>query len=282
MIDVLSIYNQKIEELKQRVAKLDHQPLLVIVSDNLSDAGRSYIKSKVSACELIGIKTIVYTPEQYPFEDVDGIPIPVRNEQYKKLMETADGVIFQHPFFDYDWSMYKRLVRLNTNERTDVDGIDSNIHCPCTPRGIWKIIDHLQLERQSTFSKIILIGNGKMIGKPFVKMYNARRMKHCQLIVVDSKNSDQLDQIIANGDQDTCIVCATPVHNLINKSNFNPACTYIDCGCNKVEGKLLGNVSRELYSDDHNITPVPNGVGKMTVWGLLANVVYSAEKRPKF
>ena len=67
------------------------------------------------------------------------------------------------------------------------------------------------------------------------------------------------------------VVCATPTHNLIKHPDL--AKVWIDCGCNLVDGKLLGNVAREAYTEEALITPVPGGVGRMTVLSLFDNVI---------
>ena len=67
------------------------------------------------------------------------------------------------------------------------------------------------------------------------------------------------------------VVCATPNHNIIRDTYEDTV--YIDAGCNLVEGKLLGNVSRGCYSDKARITPVPNGVGRLTVLALFSNLL---------
>lgn len=278
MIDVISYYNEKILELKNRVAQFPSEPKLLIITDNQSSAGASYVKSKINACKQVGIfaDTMVVNPQVAETE----YGLYRYMEMFADSLRKVDGVIFQYPFVNLDWANYLVLVMAFVNDRQDVDGIlPYSNHQPCTPKGIIHLIDHIKQKHDKQYDHIVIVGNGRMVGRPLHEI--VRKSGHYSKIdLVDSKTTpEQFNQLLAKCDEHTVVVCATPVNNMITNTNINKACTYIDCGCNLVDGKLIGNVSRECYGDDMMITPVPNGVGKLTVLSLLENVVDSYEKK---
>ena len=154
--------------------------------------------------------------------------------------------------------------------RADVDGLryDSRFH-PCTPLGIMNYLDYLR-DNGTLPAKdnlvVNVIGCGGLVGKPLVEMLIDAGYTVC----VTRSSTDEwiADNFCSSAD---VIVCATPQHNLIKYPNLRKV--YVDCGCNLIDGKLLGNVSREAYTEDALITPVPGGVGRLTVLALFENVI---------
>lgn len=285
MIDVLTYYNDRMLALKQRIQQHSKTPSLLIITDDSNDAGRSYIKSKTTACQSVGI--FCDTMKVNPQALVDEQTLYHYMEVFADSIRKYDGVIVQHPFGNLDWGNFVAFVMAYVADRQDVDGLlPYTKHAPCTPLGIVRLIDHL-ISQGETYSRFIIVGKGRMIGRPLndllIKKSNEdSNYKDCKIEVLDSKTTpQQFTEILKTVDDHTCVICATPVHNIVTSDNINYAGTYIDCGCNLVDGKLLGNVSRECYNQIAKITPVPNGVGKLTVLSLLENVVDAFEAKHK-
>lgn len=279
MIDVLSYYNDRLLKLKQRIDATNRTPKLMIITDDNNVAGQSYIKSKTTACKAVGIFADVISVNPQAIENQDVLYRYM--DLYDRSLRTYDGIIVQHPFGNLAWGDFVAFVMAFVDDNQDVDGlIPYSQHKPCTPLGILRLIEHLT-QQGNEYTRFVIVGKGRMIGKPLLPLIQ-QKYPQATIDVIDSKTTpDQFSELLKTVDKHTCVICATPVHNIVTKDNINYAATYIDCGCNLVNGKLLGNVSRECYIDDAMITPVPNGVGKLTVLSLLENVVDAFEAKGK-
>lgn len=285
MIDVLKYYNDRIAQLKTHVQEYTKTPSLLIITDDENESGRSYIKSKLNACKSVGIFADVLKIEKRVWNDEQTLYRYM--EMFEQSIRKSDGIIVQHPFANMDWPTFVAFVMAHVTDAQDVDGLlPYSKHTACTPLGIVRLINHLHTQGE-TYNRYVIVGNGRMIGRPLTTLLNKKiaddvNYHDATIQVLDSKTtSEQFNELLKGIDQNTCVICATPVHNLITPDNINYMGTYIDCGCNLVEGKLLGNVSRQCYTDQAKITPVPNGVGKLTVLSLLENVIDAYELRNK-
>lgn len=260
MLDVIGFVEKQKQELKLAVAEAvqiaGKRPRLAIVTDNQNfDANQSYINSKVKFAEEVGIGCDVIRID-------DAVALSASFSMY-------NGVIIQYPYFDFSFDEFRSLITQSIPALLDVDGLGyQSIWNPCTPLGICRYIEHLQ--KTGVIKKknitVNIIGYGGLVGEPLARMLlSDKRYTVC----VTRSTTDEwvADNFEASAD---VIVCATPTHNLIKYPNLYKV--YIDCGCNLVDGKLLGNVSREAYCEEALITPVPGGVGQLTVLTLYRNV----------
>ena len=259
MLDVLGFVNKEKEKLKNLVAKLtkiDRKPRIAIITDDSNfDANQSYIKSKTAfamdidvSCDVIVLK--------------NGDPLP--------RLASYDGVIIQYPFRDFTFEQFKDFVTENVPGYLDIDGIGEKAkYKACTPLGIVTYLEHLRdtkvIDKYNV--TVNVVGCGGLVGEPLVDLLMQDKS---YTVCVTRSNTDEwvADNFQASAD---VIVCATPKHNLIRYPDWRKI--YVDCGCNLVNGKLLGNVCREAYCDEAQITPVPNGVGRLTVLALYKNLL---------
>lgn len=260
MLDVIGFVEKQKQELKLAVAEAvqiaGKRPRLCIITDNQNfDANQSYIKSKMKFAEEVGIGCDVVH-----VDDIESLSVRFWN---------YNGVIIQFPFLDYSFDEFRELVSGIVPPSLDVDGLGENaLFDACTPLGIKLYIEHLRQTGVINKENITvnIIGYGGLVGEPLAKML-MKRKDYTVCVTRSTTDSWVSDNFQASAD---VIVCATPKHNLIKYPNLYKV--YIDCGCNLVDGKLLGNVSREAYCEEGLITPVPNGVGKLTVLSLYKNV----------
>lgn len=261
MLDVLSFVNMRQQRIKDLVAQyvVDgyEPPRLAIVTDDKNDtANASYIRSKTRFADACGIVCDVLT-----LSDADDF--------FTVNLAKYDGVIVQYPFRNYFFDAFRCFVNDFIPSRADVDGLryDSRFR-PCTPLGIMNYLDYLRDNGTITKDDIVVnvIGCGGLVGKPLVEMLIETGYTPC--VTRFSTPKAVANQFHKMAD---VVVCATNQHNIIEQVDANKV--YIDCGCNKVDGKLLGNVSRDCYSDEALITPVPGGVGRLTVLALFENVI---------
>lgn len=260
MLDVISYVNERKDIVKRHVDLFvecgDRAPRLAIVTDNKNfDANQSYIKSKTQFAMDVGI-------------DCDVIVLN-DDQEFITNANHYDAIIVQYPFRDLSFAEFQMYVTKHVPPEQDVDGLGKHsIFSACTPLGIVHYIDHLRKtgvvgERVS----VHIIGAGGLVGRPLAEMLV--RDPSVSVCVSRSSTPDYISSAYTHVSD--VIVCATPKANLINWTHSNKV--YIDCGCSLVDGKLLGNVSRDCYGDDELITPVPGGVGRMTVLSLFDNVI---------
>ena len=265
MLDVLKYVNAKKAAMKDEVAKFKkygHTPRMAIITASSSfDANQSYIRSKTAFAMDVGVAcdVIVFEPGEEPFPNLDDY----------------DGVIIQYPFYGYPFDVFRFYVSGHIPAEKDIDGLGyESLFKPCTPLGIVKYIDHLQQKGVLKDNIVVnVIGYGGLVGKPLVEMLMDD--PNCTVCITRSNTNDWVaDNFKASSD---VIVCATPQPNLIKWASKSKV--YIDCGCSLIDGKLIGNVSRDCYSDEALITPVPNGVGRLTVLSLFENLLGAFYKK---
>lgn len=261
MLDVLSYVNDNKQFMKSFFKK-NKTRLAIITDDRNFDANQSYIRSKTKFSDEVGVACdVIVLPEDKPFID---------------NVNDYDGVIVQYPFRDYDFKTFRYFVTHFVPADKDIDGLGFySKHKPCTPLGIMNYLDHLRIsEVLPTFGNIVInvIGCGGLVGKPLIEMLNERVG---WTVCVTRSNTDPRVAEMFHA-QSKVVVCATPKHNIIRDTYEDTV--YIDAGCNLVDGKLLGNVSRGCYSDKARITPVPNGVGRLTVLSLFSNLLDAKKK----
>lgn len=258
MLDVISYVNERKLDIKRRVGvltKSGHQPKMAIITDDRNFADNaSYIKSKTQFALDVGVACDVIV-----MKDGDDFP----------NVDPYDGVIVQYPFKDLKFDDFRDYISGYLRLDQDIDGLVyySN-HKPCTPLGIVRYLEHLRNIGKLEFNVVVnIIGCGGLVGKPLAKMLmDDPRYTVC----VTRWGTDEWtsDNFKASAE---VIVCATDEHDIIKYAS--PSKIYIDCGCALVDGKLLGNVSRDCYSEEMMITPVPGGVGRLTVLALFENLL---------
>lgn len=255
MLDVLSYVNAEKAKLKAQVEAMDKPPHMAIITDDKNfDANQSYIRSKTAFALDIGVPCDVIV-----MKDGDDFPD----------IEDYSGVIVQYPFRNYDFDAFRYWVSCNVPPEKDIDGLSYQSHFkPCTPLGIINYLEHLRDTGMLEYNVTVnVIGFGGLVGRPLVEMLlEDKRYTVC--VTRSDTDGWVRDNFLASAE---VVVCATPEENLIKSTDRRKV--YIDCGCALVDGKLLGNVSRDCYSDDAMITPVPGGVGRLTVLSLFDNLL---------
>ena len=264
MVDILDYVEIKKEELKNEISEFSTKPKLVVVQIGDDKASSSYIKSKRNFCDEINIDfkhVHIKNPEQ--IEETD-VLMTILDES---IDSSVDGIILQLPVPDkYD---VKRLQRAIYFEK-DVDGFgDSSKYTPCTPKGILDWLDFNKYELEG--KNITIIGRSKIVGRPLVNILIDRG---ATVTCCNSKTKD-LRQHTCNAD---IVISAIGKPKILDSSYFTNTKLVIDVGINRDEnGKLCGDVNRKEVMDnlENNIyvTPVPNGVGRLTVLALIENTI---------
>ena len=268
--DILTRLKAKVDILN----KLDVAPCLAIVS-SVDDAGNVYVNQKFKACKRLGIQCLHYAMGKNATHTdyIDKIT-------YLNNNPIVHGIIVQLPIEGYsDTSPYVRSIMDRISYEKDVDGLcssnvaniwaeDYTYHEPCTPRGIVYLLEHYL--GNISGKHVVILGRSTLVGKPLAGLL---LREDCTVTVCHSK-SEMLMKHVYNAD---ILVTAMGNPNIIKDLPYGIE-ALVDVSINRDEyGHLIGDVPKTLYSRFKYYTPVPGGVGPMTVAMLMENVVDAAE-----
>lgn len=256
---------QKIEDIKAEGQRL---PLLSVVLVGENPASMSYVRGKERACSSIGMlqKTIRLK------EDVS------QEELSKVIMELnldpdVDGILVQMPLPAHlDETKILELI----DPQKDVDGLHPvNAGClltnrpgfvPCTPKGVMAMLESIGLHDLSG-KRAVVCGRSNLVGKPVALLL---QNKNATVTIVHSKTKD-IEKVTSQAD---ILIVAMGKPQMVNENWVKEGAVVIDVGINRVEGKLVGDCDFESVSKKASyISPVPKGVGPMTVCMLLSNTL---------
>lgn len=267
--------------LKPRIARLkefDVVPGLAIISFG-ETSGQVYVKNKIKTCEKLGIYC-----EYHEFDFTDGTDI---REDVCDLIDRLNecssihGIIVQLPIPDEFYIDAGDVIE-RINPAKDVDGLTTyNVgrlwthhdgypyHYPCTPKGIVYLLKNSNVPLEG--KNVVVIGRSDLVGKPLAAMM----LEENATVEIwhSHTNPGNRDHMIQHAD---IIVCATGKPNMLDQYDCQNK-VVIDVGINRVDGKLCGDIPEEAKKKSIAYTPVPGGVGPMTVAMLMDNVVRAAE-----
>jgi len=264
------------EEIKTNIAlevsKLEIKPCLVVIQIGDDEASNVYVKAKEKACNLVGMnfKHIKFDNNTLESEIIDKI-IELNNDKL------VNGIIVQLPI-DKKYNVEKILNTIDKDK--DVDGL-TDINCgllfkekdgltPCTPLGIIKLLEYYNIDLES--KHVVVVGKSNLVGKPLSMLL---LKKGATVTVCHSKTKD-LSIHTKNAD---ILIVAVGKKHLITEDMVKDNSVIIDVGINRIDGKLYGDVDFDNIKDKVSyITPVPGGVGPMTVSMLLNNVLINYKK----
>ena len=258
------------EEIKSKVLELEKKgiiPGLAVVIVGNDVASKIYVTNKKKACEEVGVKSEVYELEEKTSQE-ELISLIERLNQDKSV----HGILVQLPLPDH---INKDEVILTIDPKKDVDCFHpENIGkvflnlpeiLPCTPAGIMEILKEYEIEVVG--KNVAIIGSSNIVGKPLaVMMINAGAT-----VIVCNLETKNLKERCLEAD---ILVTAAGQTGLITADMIKQGAVVIDVGMNRTGGKLAGDVDfagvKEIAGA---ITPVPGGVGPMTIIELLKNTL---------
>lgn len=256
----------------------------ILIGDN--GASRTYVNAKVKACEEVGFKSTLLH-----YDDISELDLLKKIEEINND-KNIDGLIVQLPLPKH---IDKNIITLAVKPAKDVDGfhpvnmgkmmlgLDSMI--PATPAGIIELIKRYKIETLG--KKCVVVGRSNIVGLPISVLLGKNKYPgNCTVTLTHSK-SKNLKEICASAD---ILIVALGIANFIKSDMVKKNCVIIDVGISRVKSdktksgwKLLGDVDFENVKDKCDyITPVPGGVGPMTIAMLLANTLKAAKKENKY
>jgi methylenetetrahydrofolate dehydrogenase (NADP+)/methenyltetrahydrofolate cyclohydrolase len=265
------------DECRQRVEHIVAQsgvpPGLAVILVGSDPASRIYVKNKIRACIDVGIRSFRF---DYP-ADVK------QDEVVAKIAELNEdpavhGILVQLPLpASFDMA---RILRTISADK-DVDGfhlynvgglvVGGTVFPPCTPYGVLKLLEHEKISLEG--KNVVVVGASNIVGKPMALML----MQHEATVCICHAKTRDLAQFTLLAD---VLVVAAGYPNLILPQMVRTGAVVIDVGINRLaDGRLVGDVDfAGVAAKASYITPVPGGVGPMTVSMLLINTVTSCER----
>ena len=264
------------EQMKQRIAQLKQQginPKLVVVLVGDNSASQVYVRNKHKSCGEVGIESEVITmPEQTTQQEL--LEVVERLNQD----ETVDGILVQLPL---PKQIDEKTVLRSILPEKDVDGfhpvnvgllsIGDECFAPATPSGIIAMFQEYGIDIAR--KNCVVIGRSNIVGKPMAALL----LKNNATVTICHSKTEDLESYTRRAD---VVIVATGRRHTLTAEMVKEGAVVVDVGMNRNEqGKLCGDVDYEEVKEKASfITPVPGGVGPMTITELLENTIQAAQR----
>ena len=264
------------EQMKQRIAQLKQQginPKLVVVLVGDNSASQVYVRNKHKSCGEVGIESEVITmPEQTTQQEL--LEVVERLNQD----ETVDGILVQLPL---PKQINEKIVLRAILPEKDVDGfhpvnvgllsIGDECFAPATPSGIIAMFQEYGIDIAG--KNCVVIGRSNIVGKPMAALL----LKNNATVTICHSKTEDLASYTRRAD---VVIVATGRRHTLTAEMVKEGAVVVDVGMNRNEqGKLCGDVDYEEVKEKASfITPVPGGVGPMTITELLENTIQAAQR----
>jgi len=277
IIDGVAIAKSIRAECRNEIANLKAtsgiKPGLAVILVGSNPASAVYVRNKIRACQEVGIESFVF---QYP--ETIAMDAVLAKIAELNADENIHGILVQLPLpahFDI------RSILRTIDRDKDVDGFHlynvgglvtgNSVFPPCTPYGVMKMLEYENIALEG--KNVVVVGASNIVGKPMALMLMQR---DATVSICHAKTRD-LAQFTILAD---VLVVAAGQPNLISAQMVRTGAVVIDVGINRMpNGRLVGDVDFEAIRDKASyITPVPGGVGPMTVTMLLVNTIESAKR----
>lgn len=268
--------DKKLIELKEKIGEINSQLGLAVIQVGNDEASNVYVRQKEKLALELGYKFV----HKVFKEDVEQDKL-IRYIKKLNKDESIDGILVQMPLPKHlDSSViqntidsYKDIDGLTfINAGRLVQGMPSLV--PCTPKGVIDLLDEHKIKLEG--SQVVVIGRSVLVGKP---MANLLTNRNASVTICHSKTKD-ISLYTKNAD---IVIVAVGKAGYLKEDMVSPGTVVIDVGINRVNGKLYGDVDYENVSKvASHITPVPGGVGPMTVYELMHNVLVAHNLRLKY
>ncbi|WP_117169262.1 bifunctional methylenetetrahydrofolate dehydrogenase/methenyltetrahydrofolate cyclohydrolase FolD [Paraliobacillus sediminis] len=249
------------------------QPKLTVVLIGDDPASKSYVKGKQKASEFVGVESdLIELPENTTEKTLLDLIDQLNADQ------TIHGILVQLPLPD---QIREQLVIEAISPEKDVDGFHpinigrmltgKDTFLPCTPFGIITMLKSKNIEMSG--KNAVVIGRSNIVGKPVGQLL----LNENATVTYCHSRTKNMDQFIKEAD---IVIVAVGIAHFLRAEAVKPGAVVIDVGINRLEdGSLTGDVDFENVKEKASfITPVPKGVGPMTITMLLHNTIKSAKK----
>ncbi len=276
LIDGRAVAKAFKEEIAERTKKMIAEgihPHLAVVLVGENPASQVYVRNKENGCIKAGIRsTVIRLEETCTQEELEKTVIALNEDA------SVHGILVQLPLPRHlDEARVLRLI----DPDKDVDGFHAMNSgrlmngqpgfVPCTPLGVMKLLESYGIDPCGKHA--VVIGRSNIVGKPMAMLLLAANAT----VTVCHSRTQNLKEITRQAD---ILVAAVGRANFVTADMVKPGAAVIDVGINRVDGKIVGDVDFDAVSEvSGHITPVPGGVGQMTIAMLLSNTLDAAAKR---
>ncbi|MCK4370448.1 MAG: bifunctional 5,10-methylenetetrahydrofolate dehydrogenase/5,10-methenyltetrahydrofolate cyclohydrolase [Candidatus Lokiarchaeota archaeon] len=263
------------EKVKQYVEKTGIKPKLATILVGKDPASKIYVNIKNKTCQEVGIDSVIIDLDENISKE------GLKNEINKLNNDsTIHGILLQLPLpknlREYTPEFLEEIVPLK-----DADGLnpynrgklfDYNEElAACTPKGIIKLLEHYDIELKG--KDVVIINRSNLVGKPLIFML----LKRNATVTICHTSTRDIDEYIRKAD---ILIVAVRQPKFITNEKIKENVIIIDVSTNRVEGKLCGDVDLEdVLEKCQKITPVPGGIGPMTVAMLCENTFTAYKKQ---
>jgi len=268
IIDGRAIAEEVLENIKSYISQLQSKPGLAVIQVGNDAASTTYVKNKLLACEKVGIQSFAYNlAEDISATELTSIINNLNND------EKVHGILVQLPLPD---QLNTREICNSINLHKDVDGLSSDTLgkimafeqdrvLPCTPKGIMLILNKIKLDIVGI--KCTIIGASNIVGKPLALELIAAGAT----VTTCHKHTKNLQENIEGAE---LVITAIGKTGIIKTSWIKKGATIIDIGINKIGNQITGDIDfKSAITIAKMITPVPGGVGPITVAMLMQNTL---------
>lgn len=276
IIDGKELSKKLKEQMKDRVAQMRQQgivPKLVVVLVGNNSASEVYVRNKHKACGEVGIESeVIKMPEETTQQELLDVVKGLNEDR------TVDGILVQLPL---PGQINEKVVLRSILPEKDVDGfhpvnvgllsIGDDCYAPATPRGIIAMFKEYGIEIAG--KHCVIIGRSNIVGKPMAALL----LRHNATVTVCHSKTQNLGELTRQAD---IVIVATGHRHTLTADMVKEGAVVIDVGMNRNElGKLCGDVDFDEVKEKASfITPVPGGVGPMTITELLENTILAAQR----
>ncbi len=266
LLDGRKVKEVGLENLKSKLAKLDKTLTLAVIQIGNDPASNIYVsnKNKTAAklgCNFIHIKFDETVEEKEVLEKIDEL----------NYDEDIDGILVQMPIPKH---LNETLIQNRVKSYKDVDGLtDINagllVHnkdslISCTPHGILTLLNYYDIKISK--KHVVIVGRSNLVGKPLINLM----LNNDATVTVCHSKTENLSDITKTAD---ILIVAVGRPNFIKEDMVKDGAVVVDVGINRVDDKIVGDVDFDSVSKKVSaITPVPGGVGQMTILELFNNL----------
>lgn len=268
------------ERVKQTLlnSRATRPPGLAFILVGENPASRTYIEMKKRKCAAVGILSF---DRELP-GNTDEVTLLATIEKLNQD-PGVDGILIQLPLPAH-LSTLRAISAVDPSK--DVDGFhpvnfgklllgESHPFPPCTPQGVIALLHHYKIPINGRH--VVIVGRSNIVGKPLAAMLMQKNPQTNATVTVAHSGSTNLMDLCQSAD---ILIVAAGYPSLIDARFVKPGAAVIDVGINKVSGKLVGDVDFDSVAKvAGHLTPVPGGVGPMTIAMLLANTLASYQKK---
>lgn len=265
------------DKMKEKVSAWEaegkRKPCLAVILAGDDPASMSYVKGKEKACESVGVENrTFYLPEDVTQDKLEALIRKCNADP------TVDGILVQLPL---PKGLDENHALDTISPDKDVDGLHpvnvgkfylgENGLIPCTPLGVMELIHRTGISIEG--KRAVVIGRSRLVGAPVARLLQDEQAT----VTICHSHTKNLAEVCKEAD---ILVAAIGKPKFITKEFVKEGAVVMDVGINRVDGKLCGDVDFESVKDIASfITPVPKGVGPMTICMLLSNTLKAYEEK---